>query len=61
MIGGVRTSKNVTHTLIIADGIEVTKVDESLFSLDRIDEITPFTKISDYLRVYRNNYLNKNR
>ena len=54
-------SKNVTHTLIIADGIEVTKVDESLFSLDRIDEITPFAKISDYLRDNRNKYLNKKR
>ncbi len=50
MISGVMKRKNVTRTLIIADGIEVTKVDESLSSLDRINEITPFAKISDYLR-----------
>lgn len=54
-------SKNVTRTLIIEDGIEVRKVDEFLFSLDKIEEITPFVKISDYLRDNRNNNLNKKR
>jgi hypothetical protein len=37
--------KNVTRTLIITNGIEVTKVDESFSSLDRINEIAPFAKI----------------
>ena len=54
-------SKNVTHTLIIEDGIEVTKIDEFLFSLDKIEEITPSIKIIDYLRDNRNNNLNKKR
>ena len=54
-------SKNVTRTLIIADGIEVTKVDEFLFSLDKIVEITPLIKISDYLGDNRNINLNKKR
>ncbi len=52
MISGVMKRKNVTRTLIIANGIEVTKVDDSLSSLDRINEITPFAKI-------RNNTIEK--
>ncbi len=54
-------SKNVIRTLIIPDGIEVTKVDEFIFSLDKIVKITPFIKISDYLRDNRNKNLNKKR
>ena len=44
-------SNKLTRTLIIVDGIEVTKV----------DEITPFVKISDHLRDNRNNNLKKKR
>ena len=34
----------MTRTLIIADGIEVTKVDEFLFSLDKIVKKYSFNK-----------------
>jgi len=44
-------SKKLTRTLIIVDGIKVTKV----------DEITHFVKISDHLRDKRNNNLKKKR
>ena len=53
--------KNVTRTLIIADGIEVTKFDELLFSLEKIVEIIPLIKISDYLGDNRNINLDKKR
>ena len=54
-------SKNVTRTLLVTDGIKVTKVHEFLISLDKIEEITPFFKVSHYLRDNGNNSLNKNR
>jgi hypothetical protein len=53
--------KKVNNILIIDNEIDINKVDESLSSLEKIEEISPTLNIRDYLRDIQYKNLNKNK